>query len=117
MTAIANGLALQENYSGFQATQISNGKTIWTSSINAASFIMPPIVVNDVLYALSFQGTLYAINSKTGTVLQKIAAGQSAGPFSNNNMSGLGAGQGILVVPSHNQLIAFVPASKNPAVH
>jgi outer membrane protein assembly factor BamB len=116
-TAILNGLAFQENYSGFQATQLSNGKTIWTNSITAASFIMPPIVVNDVLYALSFQGTLYAINSKTGVVLQKIAAGQSAGAFSNNNMSGLGAGRGILVVPSDNQLIAFAPESKNTAVH
>jgi outer membrane protein assembly factor BamB len=73
--------------------------------------------VNSAVYALSTQGTLYALDAKAGTILQKIAAGSGPGESQFNSVTDLGAGQGILVVPSGKQLIAFAPMSKTTAPH
>jgi len=107
--ATLNGLEYQENYLGIQASQVNNGTILWTSSIPNVSFVTAPIVVNESVYALSTQGTLYAIDAKLGTMLQKVAAGRGANQAAYSALTGLGAGQGILVVPSDNQLIAFAP--------
>jgi len=115
--AFGNGLAYQENSLGIQASQANNGNILWTSSIPNISFAAPPIVVNSAVYALSTQGTLYALDAKAGTILQKIAAGSGPGESQFNSVTDLGAGQGILVVPSGKQLIAFAPMSKTTAPH
>jgi outer membrane protein assembly factor BamB len=103
------GLMFQAEQSSIVATQFLSGNIAWTVSPED-SFTTPPLVVNKTVYALSETGYLYALDEGTGALEQKLNPGvgknQSEGmPV----MPGLGAGGGVLVVPSVSLLTAYVP--------
>ena len=87
------------------AINVKTGNLAWTFAPPSALY--PPIVVNGTLFAYSGTGMLYALNGTTGTVLQTLTLGVGTGGFPNTG--GLGAGQGVLVVPSGNLLVALKP--------
>lgn len=72
---------------------------------------VPVLVVNDVVLALSNSGQLTALDRGTGAVLQSVVLDSvpvSAGP----QPAGMGAGDGLLVVPVGSHLIAIAPRDR-----
>lgn len=70
-----------------------------------------PIVVEDAVVIGSASGTVYALDAATGTQLWSGAAGAPIPAPDEQNVSqpltGLGAGEGYLVVPAGNRLTAW----------
>jgi outer membrane protein assembly factor BamB len=100
--AITNG--------GVISTNLKTGNVGWFQPISD-SLGTPPIVVNGTVFVLSETGVVYALNSTTGTVLQKLSPGLGGGSAGGyDSYSGLGAGQGYLVVPSGDILAAYTPS-------
>jgi outer membrane protein assembly factor BamB len=80
----------------------------------------PPIVVNGVVYVGSTSGKLYALDEKTGT---NIWTGNVGAPvnrpdeFSGSEpLTGLGAGEGLIVVPASNLVVAYQTEVTTPPV-
>jgi outer membrane protein assembly factor BamB len=72
-----------------------------------------PVALDGVLYATSTNGNIYAVNPTTGAALwsNTLGAGVSVPNTDEHNTSlhlfGLSAGDGLLVVPARNKLIAL----------
>jgi len=80
----------------------STQSTIWTAPLSGgASFLVPPFVVNSVVYEESSTGSLIAYAASSGSVLATytLATGSNGLPL------GIGAGPKILVVPSQSGTI------------
>ena len=70
---------------------------------------MSPVIVAGTVYAGSGQGTLYALDAKTGTQLWSDTVGS---PFANATFIGdplgqIGAGEGMLIAPAGTHLFAY----------
>jgi len=61
-------------YAPLTAFNATNGKVVWTSSV-VSDLRAPATVVGHVLYAGSFEGTLYALDTRTGNVLWSAPGG------------------------------------------
>lgn len=101
---------------GLKARNPATLATVWTfngdSPINTA-----PIVVNGFVYVASYNGTLYALNSQTGTSVWSTSLGANFLQPDENNaelLTGFAAANGMLVVPAGNRLIAFQSAPTGP---
>jgi hypothetical protein len=75
----------------------------------------PPIVVNGVVYVGSTSGKLYALDENTGT---NIWTGNVGAPVnrpdelnSSEPLTGLAAGEGLVVVPASNLVVAYQTAN------
>jgi alcohol dehydrogenase (cytochrome c) len=62
------------------ALDVASGKVKWKRKLPSAAF-GAPVVVNDVVFASSYEGSLYAFNAKTGSELwtATLPAGINAG--------------------------------------
>lgn len=80
-----------------------------------------PIVVNGFVYAASASGQIWALDGATGDVAWTDNVGAPVRPSNENpdiaNLAptGLGAGQGVVVVPATNLLVAYAPVGTTPA--
>jgi len=80
--------------------------------------VSAPIVVNGVVYAGGGK-MLYAVDSETGTLLWSADVGSSIQAPDEHNalmLTGLGAGEGVLVVPAGNLLVAYDSANGCPTI-
>jgi outer membrane protein assembly factor BamB len=89
---------------------MSGRRTLWTFS-GDGGLITAPIVVQSTVYVGSSSGMLYGLDLRRGRVVwsTNVGAGVS-GPDEQNvsqPLAGLGAGQGLLVVPAGNLLAAY----------
>jgi outer membrane protein assembly factor BamB len=89
---------------------MSGRRTLWTFS-GDGGLITAPIVVQSTVYVGSSSGMLYGLDLRRGQVVwsTNVGAGVS-GPDEQNvsqPLAGLGAGQGLLVVPAGNLLAAY----------
>lgn len=92
------------------AVKITNGHTLWTAIASAGeNFSCSPIVVNDVVYVGTNAGNLEGYSGETGKQIYKVNLGQpvSCNEFSEEPLAGLGAGEGLLLVPAGNTLVAL----------
>jgi outer membrane protein assembly factor BamB len=88
----------------------SNNTVLW-SFIGDGTLATSPIVVNQTVIIESSNGNVYALNAATGQQLWTVNAGA---PFqTGNTISGLAAGDGLLIVPAGNQVVAYI-LSTNP---
>ena len=88
------------------AFDIAAGKTLW--SAGDGSFALGPLVVNGAVYVLSRSGTLYAIDRRTGRTLWQAEGGPNAALIDRGRpVTGMAAGDGLLVVPAGRILAAF----------
>ena len=88
----------------------SNNTLLWSFTGDGA-LTTSPIVVNQSVIIGSSSGNVYALNAATGQQLWTVNAG---GPLqSGNTNSGLAAGDGLLIVPAGNQVVAYI-LSTNP---
>jgi len=107
------------NVSTLEARDIFSGTLKW-SFTGDGTLSSAPIVVNSVVYVGSTSGKLYALDESTGTNMWTGTVGASVNRPDEHNLSepltGLGAGEGLVVVPASNLLVAYQAAPAGPPV-
>jgi outer membrane protein assembly factor BamB len=106
--AFAGKIGLFLDGSTLQAT--SGRRTLWTFS-GDGGLDSAPIVVGSTVLVGSSSGMLYGLDLRRGRVVWSTNVGSGiSGPDEQNvfqPLTGLGAGQGLLVVPAGNRLAAY----------
>jgi outer membrane protein assembly factor BamB len=96
--------------SGGTLQAINGNRTLWTFA-GDGGLDTAPIVVGDTAYVGSSSGTIYGLSVTTGTVVWSADVGSAIPAPDEQNvtqpLTGLGAGQGLLVVPAGNVLAAY----------
>lgn len=88
------------------ATSLSTGATLWTFT-GDGMLVSAPLVIDGTVVIASSSGNVYALNAANGSVLWSGSAGAAiAAPDEQNATltTGLGSGDGYLVVPAGNVL-------------
>ena len=89
---------------------LSNNTVAWTFS-GDGSLVTSPILVNQTVFIGSTSGNVYALNAATGQQLWSINAGGAIPPGAHWGapmpLSALAAGDGLLVVPAGNTVVAY----------
>lgn len=115
--AVAGGTAYE--LSGATLTAVTDdglGTTSW-SFAGDGSLVTAPLVTDGVVWVGSSSGNLYALDPATGHQLWStnvgtaLAAGNTG--YVGAPFTGLGAGNGALIVPAGDSLIAYAPAPAN----
>ena len=88
----------------------TNNAALW-SFAGDGNLTTSPIIVNQAVIIGSSSGNVYALDATTGQQLWTVNAGGTL-PATNSN-SGLAAGDGLLIVPAGNQVVAYT-LSANP---
>jgi|HubBroStandDraft_5_1064220.scaffolds.fasta_scaffold02248_6 outer membrane protein assembly factor BamB len=94
------------------AKSLSDFSTLWSFN-GDGGLVTSPIVVNQAVIVGSSSGQVYALDAATGAQLWATNAGAAIYSGNGNVISGLAAGDGLLVVPAGNTLTAFT-LSTNP---
>ncbi len=105
-----NGFFVQT--SGLNALNTSTGQTAWSATAGSGdTYSTPPIVVNGVVYVGTAGGNLLGYKAANGKVVVSMKMGYPISAFETGSVgtpeSGLGAGQGMLIVPASTHLIAL----------
>lgn len=101
--------------SSLQAIARSDNQVQW-SFAGDGTLVGSPVVVNNYVFVGSSSGNLYAVDASTGHQIwdQNLGAAIHGGINFNDTMySGLAAGGGLLVVPSGDEVTAYL-LSANP---
>ena len=92
------------------ANDLTSNQALW-SFTGDGLLVSAPIVIDQVVIIASSSGNVYALDAGTGSLLWQAAAGASiAAPDEVNvtaPLTGLGAGEGYLVVPASSLLTAW----------
>jgi hypothetical protein len=96
------------------AVNLTSGNTVWSAAPPSGdSYSISPIVVNGTLYIGTQLGTLLGYDSSTGVQVESIPMGA---PITGDDLAipetplaGLGAAEGLLVVPASSRLVALGP--------
>lgn len=107
MPALSPTMAYFLNNSVLTATNLANGAAAWTFT-GDGTLVSSPVVLNGIVYIGGSSGNLYALDGNSGTELWSTNVGASISPPEQGAPStGLGAGEGTLVVPAGNLLVAY----------
>lgn len=94
------------------AKSLSNFSTLWSFN-GDGGLVTSPIIVNQAVIVGSSSGQVYALDAATGAQLWTVNTGAAIYSGNGNVISGLTAGDGLLMVPAGNTLSAFT-LSTNP---
>ena len=100
------------NVSNLEARDITTGALKWSFN-GDGTLSSPPIVVNGVVYVGSTSGKLFAVDETSGASLWSGTVGAAVNrpdEFGSNPLTGLAAGEGLIVVPATNLVVAFQAA-------
>ncbi len=92
------------------AVSLTTGNTLWTAVASAGeTYSCSPIVVNGVVYTGTSTGNLIGYQNVTGkpVVSMNVGLAISCGEYFPIPQAGMGAGQGLLVVPAGSQVVAL----------
>lgn len=110
LPAIGNSAGYFLQSGTLRAIDLASNAILW-SFPGDGGLCSSPIVVNDIVFIGSSSGNLYALDASSGSQLwtQKMPDAVPNGPgwASGLGLSGLSAGNGLLVVPAGNTLTAF----------
>ena len=115
LPAVTATTAFFLNSSTLQGIARSNNQILW-SFAGDGTLVTSPIVVNSYVFVGSSSGNLYALDSATGSQvwMQNVGGAIQANPCCTiQNYTGLAAGDGFLIVPSGNNVTAYL-LSANP---
>jgi outer membrane protein assembly factor BamB len=109
--AFDRGLGFLVGGSGIVAQDLASGAWTWTFADSDGSALTAPIVVDGRVYVGSTGGTLFALDAVTGQELWSDSLGASV-PYPDEfnaatPLTGLGAANGLLIVPTKTALIAY----------
>ncbi len=115
--AFSGTTGLYTETNSLTAFNVKTGVTVWTAAPTGGdSYSSAPIIVNGVVYVGTSAGNLIGYSLKKGTQLLSIPMGASvqAGDYDNYSspQSGLGAADGLLVVPASNLVVALAHTHK-----
>jgi len=115
--AFWKGTAIYTQGSGIQAVATSAGSTLWNAAPPVGdSFSSPPIVVNGVVYVGTASGLLLGYSVTDGSNMVSVNLGQPISAIDSGSLgaplAGLGAGEGIVVVPASTYLFALGSAAQ-----
>jgi hypothetical protein len=94
------------------AKSLSDNSTLWSFQ-GDGGLVSSPIIVNQAVIVGSSSGQLYGLDAATGAQLWTMNAGGAITGGTGNVISGLAAGDGLLVVPAGNTVSAYT-LSTNP---
>lgn len=101
------------------AVDRASGSTRWT--FDPGEGPGAPLVANGTVYIAAWEGDVYALDAKTGSVVFHDNVGEYIKAPDEHNASGpltgMAIGGGYLVVPSMNQLSAYGPAEAAVSVN
>ena len=104
------------NLSTLEARDIFSGAVKW-SFTGDGTLSSAAIVVNGTVYIGSTSGKLFALDENTGTNVWTGTLGAAMiRPQENSLLTGIGAGEGLIVVPASNLLVAYQSAPVGPPV-
>jgi outer membrane protein assembly factor BamB len=110
MPAIGATTGFFLNSGTLQAVDLTSHNILWGFP-GDGTLVSAPIVINQYVIVGSSSGNVYAINATTGSnIWSKNAGAAIAAPLDsdlNQPLTGLGAGEGYLVVPAGNVLTAW----------
>ena len=108
------------NVSTLEARDITTGALKW-SFTGDGNLSSPPIIVNGIVYIGSTSGKLYGLDETTGTNVWTGTVGAQVNRPDEHNLSepltGLGAGEGLIVVPASSLLVAFESVPTTPVIY
>jgi outer membrane protein assembly factor BamB len=110
LPAVTTSTAFMLDNSTLQAISRANNQVLW-SFAGDGSLITAPIAVDNYVIVGSSDGNLYGLDASTGAQVWTQNVGGSIGL--SNYVSGLAAGDGLLVVPAGNSVTAYL-LSSNP---
>lgn len=111
------------NQSVLSAQAIGDGSISWTFTGDGQLTTAPLVLSSssgELVVVGSFAGPLYALNAATGAVVWQTDVGAAvSGPDEQDVavLGGLGAGQGMLVVPAASTLSAYVHDTTPPTIN
>lgn len=117
----STGFFLNNSFT-LEARDISTGALKW-SFTGDGNLRSAPIVVNGTVYIGSGGGKLYALDASTGTNTWSGTVGAAVNAPDEHNLlgplTGLGAGEGLIVVPASNLLVAYEsePVLTTPVIY
>lgn len=98
------------------ATDLGTNTVLWTFT-GDGHLVTSPIVVDQYVFIGSSAGNLYALDAATGQIAWQASLGAAIpngeGLLSSSSLSGLSAGDGLLVVPAGTTVTAYT-LSTNP---
>jgi outer membrane protein assembly factor BamB len=104
--ASAGDVAIALNGSTLQARSLTTGVLLWEFT-GDGSLRSAPVIVNETVYAGSADGTLFAVDLRTGA---QLWSGQVADAGTVAGATGIAPGDGLLAVPSGGTLTALESA-------
>ncbi len=103
-----------------EARDIFSGAVKW-SFTGDGTLSSAPIVLNGTVYIGSTSGKLFAVDESTGTNVWTGTVGAAVNRPDEMNVSdpitGLSAGEGLIVVPASNLLVAYQAAPAMPMIY
>ncbi|HEX3251486.1 MAG TPA: PQQ-binding-like beta-propeller repeat protein [Pyrinomonadaceae bacterium] len=100
------------NFVTLEARDVNSGALKW-SFTGDGTLSSAPIVVNGVVYIGSISGKLYALDENTGANVWTGTVGAQINRPEESNLgilTGLGAGEGLIVVPASSLVVAYQSA-------
>ena len=107
--AFAGNLAYFVNGGALEAHNLPDLGLAWAFA-GDGKLATSPVVANGVVYIGSTNGNLYALDAVQGTLLWTAAVGSAMGPpdpVFSPQLSDLAVGEGWLLVPAGNRLVAY----------
>jgi outer membrane protein assembly factor BamB len=110
--AIGAGLVITANRTTIEAHDEDTGVRRWTTVLPASdpyTTVAAPILVGSTVYtAVASGGHVFALDADTGAALDEQVVGSGVPTLADDGGSGgLGAGDGVLVVPAVDRLVAY----------
>lgn len=102
-----------------EAREVSSGTLRW-SFAGDGTLSSAPVVVNGIVYVGSTSGKLYAVSESSGANVWTGTVGAPVNRPDEQNVSapltGLGAGEGLVIVPASNLLVAYEASHSVPQI-
>ena len=107
--AFAGSRAFYTETDSLTAVDLKTGSTLWSVAPPTGSLSCSPVVVNGIVYTGTSTGYLVGYSAKKGGQEVSMNLGQaiSCGEYFPEPQVGMGAGQGLLVVPAGTELFAL----------
>lgn len=108
--AFAANTLVALNGATLSAVDLTSNASLWTFT-GDGGLQTAPVIVNQTVFEGSASGVLYAVDLRSGALLWTSNAGAAippdAGPYSRDPPPGIGAGDGMVIVPAGSALVAY----------